>query len=56
MIYLNITFLRFQFPSWTPIEEVGSGVDTVWRYQRFLSYDKWLFNQAIYVDKYKYFR
>ena len=33
---LEIIFLcRFQFPSWKPVGEVGEGVDTVWRYQRF---------------------
>ena len=25
---------RFKFPTWTPVAEVGEGVDTVWRYQR----------------------
>jgi len=25
---------RFKFPNWTPDQEIGSGVDTVWKYQR----------------------
>jgi len=25
---------RFKFPTWTPVAEVGEGVDTVWRYER----------------------
>ena len=25
---------RFKFPTWKPVEEIGVGVDTVWRYQR----------------------
>jgi len=25
---------RFRFPTWTPVQEIGSGVDTVWTYQR----------------------
>ena len=25
---------RFKFPNWTPDKEIGSGVDTVWKYQR----------------------
>jgi len=30
----TVVACRFQFPSWKPVDEVGSGVDTVWRYQR----------------------
>ena len=25
---------RFKFPNWKPVEEIGVGVDTVWKYQR----------------------
>jgi len=25
---------RFKFPKWSPVQEIGSGVDTVWKYQR----------------------
>ena len=25
---------RFKFPTWKPVEEIGTGVDTVWKYQR----------------------
>ena len=25
---------RFKFPNWRPQEEIGTGVDTVWKYQR----------------------
>jgi hypothetical protein len=25
---------RFPFPNWTPVEEVGAGVDTVWKYDK----------------------
>ena len=24
---------RFKFPNWTPDQEIGAGVDTVWKYQ-----------------------
>ena len=25
---------RFKFPTWKPVEELGTGVDTVWKYER----------------------
>jgi len=25
---------RFKFPTWKPVQEIGVGVDTVWKYQR----------------------
>ena len=25
---------RFKFPTWTPDQEIGAGVDTVWTYRR----------------------
>ena len=30
----RVVACRFRFPTWTPVQEIGSGVDTVWTYQR----------------------
>ena len=30
----RVVACRFRFPTWTPVTEIGSGVDTVWTYQR----------------------
>jgi len=30
----RVVACRFRFPTWTPVREIGSGVDTVWTYQR----------------------
>ena len=31
----TVDFFRFRFPNWRPVDEIGEGVDTVWRYQRY---------------------
>ena len=30
----RVVACRFKFPTWTPDQEIGAGVDTVWTYRR----------------------
>ena len=35
-VHIVDNVFRFRFPNWRPVDEIGEGVDTVWRYQRYL--------------------